>query len=607
MNRSTSFFILIAAALFSYIYLVDSKEKGSKEKEASEKKLFELTASKIHKLTITHDETTIELVKKGSEWKITKPIACSADLSAVEQVLSELEFVETRRTIPSNEIEDLDATLKQWGLSTPATKITAFGEKKKYELIVGRKIAVSDLYYAKKSSDRNASVELISSFSRNNFEKKLNDLRSKDLLKFTSSEVRKISLKQVKGESALFDEKELQYDKNQWTLQKPIKARGDREQINSWISNALGIKVERFISDDSSNLNIYGLSSPKSQITFCLENNSEQTLLIGVPTSDQPKEVYAKQLHSNTVFSIKSEAIEKLLALSPEWRDKHLLPTFSSSEINSLKLNIKNKLISFQNENNQWTLSGTTGFQVDSDKINGILKSIQDLKATQFVRDSQGDLKSFGLEKPTSQISMERKVGDEITKIDLVLGKADKNFVYAMNSIEPFIFSIPIGFNADWPKELWQWRSLHVLSSPAKEFQKIKISDRKGLKSSLLLDEKGNWGLENNDLKLDPKKLSSLLSKLGDLKGVRWVGITPSPAYELTQPYLKIEISSNSTTKTLKVGNILPSGGRIAQLESVEGYFEMTIPDFELLNQDLTATEAPSSSSTTEPASTKQP
>jgi len=326
-----------------------------------------------------------------------------------------------------------------------------------------------------------------------------------------------------------------------------------------------------------------------------------------VPTPDQPKEVYAKQLHSNTVFSIRSEAIEKLLALAPEWRDKHLLPSFSSSEVNAFKINIKNKLLAFQNENNQWMLNGATRFQVDADKINGVLKSIQELKASQFVRDSQGDLKSFGLEKPTAQITIERKVGEEITKIDLLLGKTDKNLIYAMNSIEPFIFTIPIGFNAEWPKELWQWRSLHVLNTPAKEFQKIKISNRNGLQSNLLLDEKGNWSPENSLSKLDPQKLASLLLKLGDLKGVRWVGITPSPAYELNQPYLKVEMISNNGAKTLKVGNILPSGGRVAQLENVEGYFEMTLPDFELLTQDLAATEAPSSSSTTEPAPTKQP
>jgi hypothetical protein len=256
----------------------------------------------------------------------------------VEQILSELEFVETRRTIPINEIQDLDSTLKQWSISTPAIKITASGEGKTYELIIGRKIAVNDLYYARKSSEKTAPIELITSFSRNNFDKKLNDLRSKDVIKFVSSDVRKISLKQAKGDTPLSDEKEISMDKEQWSLQKPIKARGDREQINSWVSNALGLKVVRFLSDDSSNLSIYGLSTPKTQIIFGFDGKPDQTILIGSTASDQATEVYAKRLQSNTVFTLKAEGVQKLLSDSTEWRDKHVVAPFSLGDVSMVNL-----------------------------------------------------------------------------------------------------------------------------------------------------------------------------------------------------------------------------------------------------------------------------
>ncbi len=596
MNRSSAFFILIATALFAYIYLVDSKEKGTKEKEAVEKKLFELSASKIDHLTIAHEETTIELVKTGSEWKIVKPITSPADLSTVEQILSELEFVETRRTIPSNEIEDLDSTLKQWGLSSPSTKITAKGDKKSYELIVGRKIAVSDLYYAKKSMDRTASVELISSFSRNNFEKKLNDLRSKEILKFTSSDVRKISLKQSKGENSSTDEKELQLEKQLWTLQKPIKTRGDREKINSWISNALGLKVTRFISEDNSNLNIYGLSSPKIQLSFGFENHPTQTLLLGTETTDQPTEIYAKLLDSNTVFSVKQEAIEKLLKESPEWRDKHLLPPFILNDVVGLKIASKLKNLTFQNDQGKWFIPGSIPTPLDEEKINGVLKSIQELQSIQFVKDTQGELKTYGLEKPSLQITLDLKKGNETSKLEILLGKSDKTGVFAKNAAEPFIYSVPSSFTTDWPKELWQWRSLHLLNSPSSEFKKIQIADRKGIRTIITSDEKGNWKRENQGEALNPTLLNELLSKLSDLKGIRWVGNTPSPTYDLTQPHLKIEIQTTNGAKTLKIGNLLPTGGRVGQIDNTDAYFEITRPDFQTLNEDLTAAPLPPSS-----------
>jgi hypothetical protein len=593
MNRSTAFFILIALALSTYIYLVDSKEMGTKEKEAVEKKLFTLSASKIDKLIVAQEDSSVELVKKGSDWSIVKPFAYAADLSTVEQILSELEFVETRRTIPINEIEDLDSTLKQWSLSKPAIKITASGEGKTYELIVGRKIAVNDLYYARKSSDKTAPVELISSFSRNNFDKKINDLRSKDVLKFVSSDVRKISLKQAKGDTPVNDEKEITLDKEQWSLQKPIKARGDREQINSWISNTLGMKVVRFLSDDSSNLSIYGLSTPKNQIVFGFDGKPDQTLLIGSPATDQPTEVYAKRLQSNTIFTLKAEGVQKLLADSAEWRDKRVISPFSIAEVSTLKVEIKGKPTLFEKENDQWTLQGNPSFSVEGDKISTLLTSLQELKSIQFVKDTKGDLKSYGLDKPASKVQWEIKKGDETLKYEFLIGRSDKTMTYAISSSEPFIVGIPTTFGSDWPKELWQWRSLNILSTHQDQLQKVIISDRKGVRSTLLRDEHGKWSLDRKDQTLSAAVQGSILNRLSALRAVRWVSSAPSPAYELQQPVLKLEIFSPKETKVLKIGAPLPTGGYVAQLDNMDSFFEITKPDFETLNHSPMAPIAP--------------
>ncbi|MES2309484.1 MAG: DUF4340 domain-containing protein [Verrucomicrobiota bacterium] len=604
MNRSTAFFILIALALSAYIYLVESKEMGTKEKEAVEKKLFTLTSAKIDKLTVTHEESSFELVKKGTEWSIVKPFNYPADLSTVEQILSELEFVETRRTIPVSEIPDLDSTLKQWNLSPPATKIIASGEGKTYELIIGRKIAVNDLYYARKSSDKNAPVELISSFSRNNFDKKLNDLRSKDILKFVSTDVRKISLKQSKGETPIAEEKELTLEKDQWSLQKPIKARADREQINSWISNALGLKVIRFVSDDSSNLSIYGLSSPKSQIAFGFDGKSDQTLLIGSTATDQATEVYAKRLQSNTIFTVKIEGVQKLLNETSEWRDKHVLPSFSQNDVTGFKIDFKSKPASFEKENGQWSFVGTPSFAVENDKVVNLINSLQDLKSTQFVKDTRSDLKTYGLDKPTSRIVLEGKKGDEPFKLELILGKTDKSLVYAMSSSEPFIFAIPSSFGSDWPKELWQWRSLNILTTHQDQLQKVVISDRKGIRTTLLHNDQGKWELDNKTQTLNEPAKGSLLSRLSSMRAVRWVGVAPSPSYDLQSPVLKLEITSNKETKILKIGASLPTGGRVAQLDNMDAFFEITQPDFETLNQNIIA---PATPTTAKPLSPEQP
>lgn len=590
MNRSTILFTLIALSLFAYITLVDTKEKGTREREAAEKKLFELTSSKIDHLTLIQEEVTIEIAKKGSEWSILKPISYPADTSSIEQILSELEFVETRRSIPSSEIENLETTLKQWGLSTPTTHIIARGEGKTYELIVGRKVAVNDLYYAKKSLNPNDPVELISSFSRNNFSKKISELRSKDVFKLISSNVQKISIRQTKADSTSGSEQEISLENDAWSLQKPIKARGDREQVNSWISNLLGIKAVRFISEDNSNLNLYGLSTPHSQIQITLQNKPEpevQTLLIGAVAPDQPKEVYAKKLHSNTVFTIPQEAVQKLMSETNQWRSPLLIPpSIVWSEINTLKIENKGKTQLFTKDNQKWKLAGATPLEVDTDKMVSLFTSLQDLKATQFIKDSKNELKKFGLDKPSLRLVFEGKRGEEALKFELLLGKSDKNVLYACTSLDPFIYGVLPTTPLEWIKENWQWRNLQVLSLAQESTPKMTVH-KKGSKTTLTAQPQSKWGSEDSSKTVSENEMNSFWTSLSALRGLRWVSATSNPSFELQQPALRIEISTTSGIKNLKIGSPLPTGGRAAQVDGVEAVFEISEADYNHFNQEL--------------------
>lgn len=592
MNRSTILFSLVALSLFAYIALVDTKEKGTREKEAVEKKLLQLSSDKIDRLTLIQEETTIELVKKDKDWEITKPFTYASDLSTVEQIISEMEFVETRRTIKSNEIEKLDETLKQWGLSTPTTHLIAEGDGKRYEIIVGRKVAVNNLYYAKTSLNPQDPVELISSFSRNNFSKKLSDLRSKDLFKFTSSDARKILVRQNKTDASPSEEREISLEKDHWFLQKPIKARGDRDQVNSWMSNLLGTKVVRFISEDSSNLNQYGLSIPKSQIQISIEENSktqEQTLLIGAPTSDQPQEVYAKRLHSNTVFTIQKEAIEKILLETTQWRSKQFLPsTIRWSDISTIKIESKGKPLIFEKNDSGWRLSGFSNFSVDLDKVVQMMTNLQDVKATQFVRDTKSDLKSFGLDKPSLRLTLEGKNGETPFKNEITFGKSDKGNLYAMNSLEPFIYALPSQFNADWPKETWQWRSLQVLNIQKEGFPtKLSIQTKKHPKVVLSPLPENKWKSEDPNFNIQEPNLNAFWNTLSSLRGIRWLSTTPTAVQELQQPILRIELTTAQGVKALKIGASTSNEGRAAQIDGIEGIFEISNNDFETLSKEI--------------------
>ncbi len=586
MNRSTAAFLLVALSLGAYIYLVEPKQKSTAEQEKIEKRLFDFTGDRIRTLKITNGETTVAMVKKDGAWQIERPIVYPADASVVDQLISELESVETKRTFPYKEITDAAETLKKWGLTTPSIKIEFQGENLNQVLLIGRKTAVSDMFYARASLASDAPIQLISGTVKTNLDKKLDDLRNRSLWKWTTPEVRKITFRTAGGDGASAPETEVALQNNLWSLNKPISARGDAEQIQSWLGNVMGLRVAQFISEDSSNLNTYGLSSPKAQLTFHLNDGKEEnTLLIGSAVPDKPTEVYAKRLKSNTVFTLTQEAVQRLIAGVSNWRN-HQVMSFKPEEVTSVRLETKGRIFVAKKEQKAWKMSLPVDQALEGDLLNGFLAQLQQLKASAFIKDTKTDLKTYGLDKPTSKVILELKRGDQTEKLELDLGKADKTYLYASIQSEPFILGLPLGFGADFPKEPWQWRSLQVLEIPAEQMKAIQMAEKGARRFKVVRGEDGLYISENSKEAVERTSMSLLVSQLSQLRAVRWVGPV-LPAYELSQPAMRFVISLPSGEKSLRIGAPLPTGGRAAQVDGSDLVFEIAKPDADLLNQKI--------------------
>lgn len=574
--RSTLVLFIIAALLIGYISLFDKKIKSTEERQRTENELFHVEASDINWLQIKSQSETVVLEKKDNQWKITSPIHVDADERTIDRYLVDLQYLEIRREIPQTELPKEDI-VKQWGFSNPSLEISFKTAKGKYDLIVGRKTAVSELVYARTSLGSNAPVYLISSSIADSLKKGLDDLRSRVVFHFNPFSVEKCGIRQMSGPS--FSDYAVLKKGKQWEIQKPVLARADSTKLEQWFNDLLSLRIDKFVSDDGSNLNQYGLDSPRYQIWVGQSGKKdEDKLLVGNSLSSNSKQVYAKMAVNNSVFILETDMINRLVQNFLDIRDRHVFPAFSEEQVDKIGFQGKNLKLFYIKKGSDWQSEETEKGLANKTKIKDFIETLRNLES-QEIKQEQMEIKVYGLDNPEEKIEIEFNPGitmDKGQKVELYLGKVENGLIYAKNSIEPFVYTLKEEFTKSLPKTPWDWKDLSVMQLDPQEITQWDVSS--SLQSFSVKRKEGKL-IATGMADTDEEKLKDGLEYLSHLKAVRWIG---PQGTELSKPQVKITVHAKKNY-ILLIGPSLPSGGRMALIEGNPLAFELEESIFRVL------------------------
>lgn len=581
--RSSLILFLMVLGAGAYFYFIERHQKTTDDIVKIEKNLFTFAVDKVVSLQITNGEQKVVLQKEGAVWKIKAPVVAEADAPAVQQMLDGLEFLQSRRTITGTELKNQTDLLKQAGLAPAATRIdfsTGPNEQDKFVLLLGRKTAVSEFVYARTSEQANAPIFLISTINRDGVDKKLDDLRSRQVLRVESDKVQKITLRNSVVGGASGAEYELTKSGQAWNLVKPLSARADKKKIQDWLQQIDQLTVKTFVTEDGSNLNQFGLSTPAAQISLQSdEKGNGGTLLLGSAVAERPTEVYAKRLKGDTVFTLLQTSVQPLLSGLPEARDKHVL-SFDPDSITSVRWESKGKFIGATKEKESWTLTSTPPQKAESAMITDFLRQLATLETLAFVKDTATDLKPYGLDKVQHRLVLSEKKGESTESYDLLLGKADKQQIYVKNSREPFIYSLPLATVEAWPKENNDWRSRQIFDLESAKVTALEITPSTGAKLQLKRDATGLVTDAPGQI-VNAERANLLLDKLVQLRAQKWLGAV-QPAYALAKPTLKITLQATKEI-TLLIGAELSPELTVAQIAGEAESFALSNGDIKEL------------------------
>jgi hypothetical protein len=295
------------------IVLLASYLKSSLEKKTFDfrkKDIFSFEMDDVGSVSLKAKDVSWQARKKEDDWYLETPVKALAKKSRVEDVL---------RALSNMRAKDFVAEEK------PAEEIVKYGLKEpEYSIALGLPAKNQEILFSLHKQDE--SVYATTSLSNKivtaeaqvltDIEKKVEDLREKQVVIFSSWEASRVRLK--KGDFIL----NLAKDKDsKWTLEGAAPEEADSSRVETFIRKIESLEAVEFI-DSPAGLSTYGLDPPQSEVTvWTKEGEKEKEFRVLVGTEDtEKKQVVLKNPGLDYLFRVDSGFLAEFPKEAKDWK-----------------------------------------------------------------------------------------------------------------------------------------------------------------------------------------------------------------------------------------------------------------------------------------------
>ena len=212
-----------------------------------DKTILEIDTQAVDRLEVSSTDTTIEVIKTGGRWKLTKPLVARADYGTVQGLLGRLSTAQMQ-SIAANSPEDLT----EYGLVESDVTVTLGTGSSVAKLSFGTRTGDSEVY----AQDLSRSTVFTVDTSLIDELKKLpEDYRSKDIFGFRPFNVTRFEITR-NGETTIYEKTKMPEDNGEdeanqtpvdtWQQILPITKTIDNDKIQSALSRMANLRVIHF-------------------------------------------------------------------------------------------------------------------------------------------------------------------------------------------------------------------------------------------------------------------------------------------------------------------------------------------------------------------------
>ena len=381
---------------------------------------------------IVTDAETIAVEPAGAQWRITRPVALTADTAEMNDLLEKLATVKVKEFVA-----EAPRSREAYGLERPLRLSVHTGKDKDRAtrtLLVGRVDAEKKGLYAMR--DGESSVLLLPEELGKLIPRNVGAIRNKQLVQFERDRITRVDLESPKGPVTLVREKD------RWTITAPQALPADQVEAGALLARLAELRAQGFLSDDASGIPRY---VPKASVKVTLtQEGAPPTTVLLAPSPErrggQPS-AYAAVADKGPVVLVEAKALDDLARSANDLREHTLFSGVEPKDIKRVRLRVGGQTAVLERSgDSDWKLVEPTKSAARSARVEDVLYSVRALRWKDIVSPGGEDAGKYGLDAPSMEVVLLKGDGGELAR--LTVGKRDGDRAYVRTGAGPTIYAV---------------------------------------------------------------------------------------------------------------------------------------------------------------------
>jgi hypothetical protein len=356
--------------------------------------------------------------------------------------------------------------------------------------------------------------------------------------------IEEIKIDTVTGEKAT-----VQKSADGWKLASPTPARADDTEMTSLTSSLASVTIERVVDEAPKNLGDYGLKEPVVQVSFKTKGAKDfRTLELGTKTP-AGSDMYAKVVGDKKVFLVQAYLDSTFNKKPFDLRDKKVL-SFDREKVDRVEIANGDSVVTLVKGAGDWRVTSPVEARGDFGAIEQLVSRVQSTQMKSIVNDAATDLKQYGLDKPSTVVT----VGLGSARAGLAIGsKAEGGDVYARDVSKSSVVTVGADLLTDLQKNATEYRRKDVFEFRPYNLSRLEITRGADSVTFERLKGKGKdgadaWQNVKTRKPADSTKFESFLAKLSALRAQSFADAKTKTGLE--QPVLVAKTTFDDGKKT---------------------------------------------------------
>ncbi|MGB7294115.1 MAG: DUF4340 domain-containing protein [Candidatus Aminicenantales bacterium] len=294
------------------IVLLSSTLKSALDKKIfdfRQKDIFKFESADVVAVKLESEDIAWKALKKEGEWYLESPVKALAKKSGVEDVLRTLSGLRAKEFVAE---EKQEADLSRFGLKDAAYVVSLNLPAANQEVVFSLHKQDDKVYATTSLSTKVVTVE---DRVLTDIEKKVEDLREKQVVVFNSWEASRLHIKRGDLELSVVKDGE-----GKWRFEDAEKEEADGAKVESFIRKVESLEAVEFV-DSPSDLKDYGLAEPQVEVMVRVkEDDKDKEYRVQVGNTDPDKnQVIVRNPELEYLFRVDAAFLDDWPKAADDW------------------------------------------------------------------------------------------------------------------------------------------------------------------------------------------------------------------------------------------------------------------------------------------------